>query len=1545
MKYIESLRLVKKMWSLLAIAFGTIFYALSMSSSVQAQAVPEFECTPTGYLFQVPNVGDPTSAFAVNLGTGEYETIGSSFHPVASNAFGYNPADNFIYGMQDGMNGEVIRVGSDFTTEELGAPSNWGSYPFLSSRDFNAGTFDEEGHFWVMGGSPSGAPVTWAQIDLRPGSSTYMEILQAGTVGPFARTISDIVYNPLDGHLYTVADRTGGVPNFAFWRFNTDTLSIENAGPVIPGSVVSGPIVGAQFSDVDGFLYASSNTSGDIMRVDMTTGAAEFFTTGPRSNGNDGASCVLASLRTDYGDAPDSYGTLLQDNGPRHNVPDFDESTNTASLMLGANVSSESEGQPSPQADADTFDDGVTAPIALTPDEITNVDVVVTNNTDEVATLAGWIDTNSNGAFDAGERVTLEVPANSGADTYTLTFPGASALSADTYARFRLFPGVVADPQPVGVANAGEVEDYLVQMAGVRYQKSVSPLVAEIEPDQTFTYTVTVENTGASDLTGLTFTDTLTNVIDDATYNNDATADIGTATFNAPDEIAWSGDLAIGQTATIVYSVTMNSPVSGDGVLINSIVGDGPGSNCTDDPAIDPDCTTTVPLPDVSSQKTLVGPTNPQPGDVVNYQFVITNDGDSAITGLTAADDLAGVLDDAAYNNDASATSGSVIFNSGTERLNWSGSLAASGEPGDSVTITYSVTVNDVSNIGDGILRNALIAPGCPNSPIFDTENPDYNADCVTETPIEAWLATKSVTPSGAVSPNETLTYTVQVENVGGADLTGISFDDDLTNVLDDALYNNDAVASVGSVDYVTPTLTWNGDLNSGQSATITYSVTVNDADNLGDGILQNAITGPMNCPANECETETPVAAWTIQKTSTPAGPVQSGDTVEYSVVVENVGGVEIDASFSDTLTEVLDDAVYNNDLSATAGTPVYEEPTISWEGSLAAGQTATITYSVTVDEVSSDGDGILTNAVVAPAANCPTPAVTNPNDPNFNSNCVTITPVSEWIAIKSVTPTGTVSPGEIVTYNIVIENVGGADLTDLTVEDDLSDVLDDAAYNNDAVASTGSVSYSSPTLTWSGDLARGENAILSYSMTVNDSDSLGNGTLNNVLTGAPNCPSSDCETENPVEAWSASKTAIPNSAVNPGDTVEYIIEVVNEGATNLTNLNVEDDLSGVLDDATYNNDGNATIGSVSFSSPNLAWSGDLNVNESATITYSVTVNTANSLGDGMLNNTITGAPNCPSPDCETENPVQAWVARKAVTPTGGTNPGEVLTYTVTVENTGGADLTGADSPSVQDDLSDVLDDAAYNNDVSATIGSTSYTQPIIYWSGELLAGQSSSITYSVTVNEAGNLGDGLLNNVITGAPNCPDEVCETATRVANFEVEKSSNPEDGSNVTPGQDVTYTITIRNTGTFDLTDFEFEDNLSGVLNNAAFIGGPEVSPTSVGIASLSGTTLSFAGDIPEGEVVTVSYTVNVNNDAAAGVELRNVVLGEFSNCVTGGEPECITTHTVVDRDPAGIVASIEGLAETGRNLLPYILGATLLIAAGVGVLRWTPRRLR
>lgn len=60
----------------------------------------------------------------------------------------------------------------------------------------------------------------------------------------------------------------------------------------------------------------------------------------------------------------------------------------------------------------------------------------------------------------------------------------------------------------------------------------------------------------------------------------------------------------------------------------------------------------------------------------------------------------------------------------------------------------------------------------------------------------------------------------------------------------------NNESATTGTASYTAPTLTWNGDLNAGQTATITYGVTVNDRDNLGSQSLVNTIAGSMNYPS-----------------------------------------------------------------------------------------------------------------------------------------------------------------------------------------------------------------------------------------------------------------------------------------------------------------------------------------------------------------------------------------------------------------------------------------------------------------------------------------------------------------------------------------------------------------------------------------------------------------------------------------------------------------------------------------------------------------------
>lgn len=1287
------------LFALVAVFAVAIVVSNNEESQAQASTLPTWECRPDAYLFQYPDQTD-TTVTAVDLVTGETNDILSINRRI--NAVGYNVLDNYIYGWKlthpSDSSASLVRVGANGAWETVNIPG-------FSGAGGLTGDVDENGHYWITGNAGNGN--AWAQINLNTNT-----LVSSGTMSGLAgySAGADWAYVPGGGNnLYRVASRDG-----QGWLVAFDRATKQNT---VLGSVGAMGAIGATYADGDGNLYVQENGDGEIHRVNIQDVTSTKFSDGPISGNNDGTMCANARIYTDYGDAPAQYGTLLADNGPRHVIRDYDEGANTAPVMIGSLIDAEEDGLPSANADGDNLnnvndEDGVSDPIAVYAGVPTDVEISATNNSDEDVTLAGWIDLNGNGSFEAGERVTAVIPANSGTQDYTLTFP-AGTTSDDTFARFRIFGTTIADPQPVGPANNGEVEDYPVQAAEVTYAKSVSPDdTAVLTPGETFTYTVTVENTGSLPMTGLSFTDDLGDVLDDAAYNNDLSANLGTATFNAPDEIAWEGDLAVGETATITYTATVNDPITGNGVLINGVVGDGPGSNCTDDPADDIDCVTRVPQPDISSSKELVSPTgNPTPGDTVAYRLTIVNDGAGAAAGVIVGDNLAGVLDDATYNNDATASTGTVSYNSVTQRLSWNGDLAANGSAGDTVTIDYSVTVNDAMSLGDGILQNAILSADCPNPPIYDTGDPGYSADCVSTQAIEAWVTQKAVSSVGDVLPGETITYTVTAENTGGVDLTGLNFTDDLSSVLDDAAYNDDEATSVGSVDYSEPTLTWSGDLEVGQTATTTYTVTINAADALGDGVLNNAVTGASNCPSPaitdptdpgfnaDCVQINGVAAYTVVKSNDAASPVSAGDTITYTVTVENTGGVDLTAdnaaAFVDDLSDVIDDAMYNDDADASIGTTIYTEPILEWSGPLATEQTATITYSVTVDDASAEGNGILSNAVVG--GDCPDPAVTNPDDPGYNTDCVNTTAVSEWIAMKTSTPAG------------------------------------------------------------------------------------------------------------------------------------------------------------------------------------------------------------------------------------------------------GLNPGDTVLYTITVENTGGVDLTGADAPAIVDDLTEVLDDAVYNNDEDATVGVAAYAEPQLDWSNDLAVGEQAVITYSVTVNEADQLADGILTNTIAGSPNCPTtpvadpddpayvEDCAPRNYIAAFTVRKEADPAEGSTVRSGDVVTYMVTIENTGALGFTDFTFDDDLSDVLDDARFVEGSVViSPESAGNTTLSGDTLTFDGDVPVGEAVTVSYAAQVNaQDEIGNGILRNVIYAPFSNCSTEGEADCVTEHTVATSETGG-----GWLAETGRNMFVLLAVVAFTVASSV-----------
>lgn len=106
--------------------------------------------------------------------------------------------------------------------------------------------------------------------------------------------------------------------------------------------------------------------------------------------------------------------------------------------------------------------------------------------------------------------------------------------------------------------------------------KSASP--ANVKPGGTVTYTVKVANQGDADEAHAEFADDLSDVVDDARYNNDASAG---ATYTKP-VLKWAGPVKAGETVTVTYSATVNDPPKGNRSILNAIIGNGPRMTCQD---------------------------------------------------------------------------------------------------------------------------------------------------------------------------------------------------------------------------------------------------------------------------------------------------------------------------------------------------------------------------------------------------------------------------------------------------------------------------------------------------------------------------------------------------------------------------------------------------------------------------------------------------------------------------------------------------------------------------------------------------------------------------------------------------------------------------------------------------------------------------------------------------------------------------------------------------------------------------------------------------
>ena len=1068
---------------------------------------------------------------------------------------------------------------------------------------------------------------------------------------------------------------------------------------------------------------------------------------------------------------------------------------------------------------------------------------------------------------------------------------------------------------------------------------SSSPAV----PGGTVQFTVTVTNTGLSTYTGATFTDSLTDVVDDAS-NITAAATAGTVGFASPN-VTWTGTLAPGAVATITFSVTVNNPDNGNKILASTITSATTGSNCAAGSS-DSRCAVSVPVSILAISAT-PSTTSATPGTTVSYTITVTNTGQSAYTGATFTDPLVDVVDDAGYNGDAKATAGSVSYAS--SNLTWTGNLA----PGASATITFSVTVNN-PDTGSKVLASTITtAAAGSNCPAGGTDS-----RCSVSVPVLIPALTITATANTTTAaPGTVIGYTVTVKDSGQTPYTGATFTDSLTGALDDAAYNGNAAAAGGSVTSSGPNLIWTGDLAAGATATIMFSVTVNSPDT-GDKVIVTAITSSTvgsTCPPGGQSPGCTVTvagltpALTITQAASP-GTATPGSVVQYTVTVTDSGQTPYTgAAFTDPLGGVLDDAAYRSDAYAAAGTVSFASPNLTWTGDLAAGAAVTITFSVKVNSPD-NGDHVLASTVTSGTAG------SNCAAGSGEAACTATVDVAV-LTIVSSSNVSSATPGSVVRFTAVFTNAGQVAYTGITIASNLAAVVGNATPDGDRTATSGTLAQTATGLSWTGNIPVGGSVTVTGTVTVNNPDTgtkLMTVTTTTAAAGS-NCPAGwtdpRCSVSVPVLVPGLSISQVANAASPvPGQVIGYTVTITNTGTAPYAGATVTNSFAQMLDDATYDGDASPTAGAVSYAAPVLTWTGDLAPGASAVITYTITVNNPDT-GDKLVITTVASAAagsSCPPGTTTGGCQLVVAVLTPALTiakTASITNPvpGQTVTYTITVTDTGQTSYAAA---SLADPLGAVLGDAAYDSaaPATATAGTVSYTGSTVSWTGDLAPAASATITYSVIIDNPDN-GDLILANTVTSptaGSNCAatstDPRCTVTVTVVNAATLTITAAAGTAPAVAGGKVTYTVTIANSGLSDYPSAAFTVPLSGVLGNAAYDSDAAAvltgTTTAAGTVSYTSPDLGWTGTVPASGSVTLTYSVTVNSPDTGSKILSTTVTSAStgSNCgATSTDLRCTVTVGVsqlaisgswsaATTTPGSVIGFTVTLANTGKA--PY-----------------------
>ncbi|TLG72725.1 DUF7619 domain-containing protein [Culicoidibacter larvae] len=1037
----------------------------------------------------------------------------------------------------------------------------------------------------------------------------------------------------------------------------------------------------------------------------------------------------------------------------------------------------------------------------------------------------------------AGDGVLKNIATANGEETETEIPTDAAPDLAGTKS--------VVEPSGDGKANAGETLSYTITYINNGNLTAENVVIRDLLRDTEFA--------------GSTITNVMVNGI---AHSGDIIAGINV------------GDLAPGASVSVTFDLTLADPLpAGDGVLKNIATAGGTSTE-TEVP--------TDAAPYVQNNKSVVEPSGDgkaNAGEKLSYTLTYTNTGNLVSGEVIAKDTL---------SDDEFA--GSVVTNLQVDGVSVAGDIKTginlgALEPGDTVTVTFDVTLANPLPAGDGVLKN--IATGGDNEPEIEIPT-DAAPDLV---------GTKSVVePSGDGKANagETLSYTISFVNNGSLAAKDVVVKDELSDtefagstvtnlMVDGVAHSGDIKAGIAV-----------GDLAAGATVTVTFDVTLANPLPAGDGVLSNIATAGGAEVEKEIPTDAAPDLVGTKSVVEPSGDgkANAGETLSYTITYVNNGNVKAEnVTVKDALsdTEFAGSTVTN--LKVNGADNAGNIKTGINVGELAAGATVVVTFDVTLANPLPAGDGVLKNIATANGNETETEIPTDAA-PDLAGTKTVVEPSGD----------GKANAGETLSYTINFVNNGNLAATDVIVKDELLDT--EFAGSTIANVKVNGIDNSGDIKTGInvGTLAPGANVIVTFEVTLADPLPAGDGVLRNIATAN----GEDTTTEIPTDAapnLSGTKVVVEPSGdgkANAGETLSYTITYTNDGNLTAKDVIVKDTLSDTeFVGSTITNlkvDGVANAGDITLGIN----TGDLAAGATVTVTFDVTLASPLPAGDGVLKNIATAN----GEETETEIPTDAAPnltgTKSVVEPSGDgkANAGETLSYTITYTNNGNLKATDV---IVQDALAD--DEFAGSTVTNLKVNGVDTAGDIQSGInvGELIPGASVTITFDVTLADPLPAGDGVLNNIATANGEEIETEIPTDGAPELSGAKTVVEPSGDGKANAGETLAYTITYTNAGNLKAENVVVKDALA----DSEFAGSTVANVKVNGVANAGNIKTGInVGELEPGATVTVTFDVTLANPLPAGD-------GVLKNIATANGNE---TETEIPTDAAPVLTGTKSVVE-------------------------------